>query len=216
MKTSFFFRRILPGLAILSFIGQLFFYPGLPERIPIQWGSDGQVNSYGPAYMALVLAALPFAVWLLMQILPKIDPRRRSYAQHAKAYHIFTAAIVFVLIAASWVSTLTARGVSLRFSIAHIISVLIGLLFIIIGNYMPQIRSNYTFGIKTPWTLDDPEVWRKTHKLGGILFCLMGACFILSVFFTPAWTRFIAPSVVIASLIVTYVYSYLLYRRRNS
>lgn len=214
MKTSIFFRRVLPALTIISFIGQLFFYPRLPKHIPIQWSSDGQVNTYGPSWMALILAALPFAVWLLMNILPKIDPRRRSYQQHIKAYHIFMAVISLFLMAASWFSTLTAIGLSLP--ISSILAVLLGIIFFIIGNYMPQIRSNYTFGIKTPWTLEDPEVWRKTHRLGGVLFCLMGLAFILSGLFATPLLRSIIPFTVIASIVLTYGYSYILYRKRTT
>ena len=124
------------------------------------------------------------------------------------------AVISLFLMAASWFSTLTAIGLSLP--ISSILAVLLGIIFFIIGNYMPQIRSNYTFGIKTPWTLEDPEVWRKTHRLGGVLFCLMGLAFILSGLFATPLLRSIIPFTAIASIVLTYGYSYILYRKRTT
>ena len=82
---------------------------------------------------------------------------------------------------------------------------------------MPQIRPTYFFGIKTPWTLENPDVWRKTHKFGGILFCIMGVLFILSAFFgSELFVHGILVPVILGSVAVLYIYSYVLYRKNQS
>ena len=59
--------------------------------------------------------------------------------------------------------------------------ILVGLLFIVIGNYLPQCKPNYFVGIKTPWTLSNEEVWRKTHRFSGKVFVVLGIIMILSI-----------------------------------
>ena len=38
-----------------------------------------------------------------------------------------------------------------------------GLLFMIIGNYLPKVKQNNTIGIRVVWTLQDEENWSATH-----------------------------------------------------
>lgn len=203
---------ILLILCILSFVGHLFIYPMLPDAIPIQWGSDGQVNSWGEKYMDLVLAALPMITLFLMVTLPNIDPRKENYTKHASIYNLSTAGITFLLMACSWLSTLAGLGYDVN--IHTLIPLIIGVLFLALGNHMPKIRSNYFFGIKTPWTLANDDVWRKTHKMGGIIFCIMGIMFLMASFlpqvtFIP---QILAPFI-IGSVFFLYGYSYLLFRK---
>jgi len=86
-------------------------------------------------------------------------------------------------------------------------------LFVVIGNYMGTIRSNFFFGIKTPWTLSSDEVWRKTHRLGGALFILAGLSFIGAAFIRGILSALIPLAMILAAVAVPIGYSYFLYRR---
>ena len=96
-----------------------------------------------------------------------------------------------------------------------ILAVLLGIIFFIIGNYMPQIRSNYTFGIKTPWTLESPAVWKKTHAMGGIIFCVCGVLTIAAGIFAVSWAMYVMLAVILLGSLWLYVYSWLLYRKER-
>ena len=153
---------VLLIIAVISLIGHVCIYPMLPERIPIQWSSDGSVSNWGAKYMDLVLAALPILILLFMKAAPYIDPRRANYRKHPHAYDIVIVGVTLLLIACSWLSAFSGLGYDVN--IQTLIPAGIGILFIALGNTMPQIRPTYFFGIKTPWTLENPDVWRKTHK----------------------------------------------------
>ncbi|MDD3222910.1 MAG: SdpI family protein [Lachnospiraceae bacterium] len=203
---------ILLIIAVVSFIGHLFIYSKLPAQIPIQWGSDGSVNSYGEKYMDLVLAGIPIGIIILMSVSPHMDPRKASYLKHAGAYNILMIGVSLLLVACSWLSALAALGYNVN--IQTLVPVAVGILFIVIGNRMPQIRSNYFFGIKTPWTLENPDVWRKTHKFGGILFCMIGIVFIVVAFLPyKALTSIIIAPFIIGSVVLMYLYSYIIYKK---
>ena len=91
-------------------------------------------------------------------------------------------------------------------------------LFIGLGNYLPRVKQNYTFGVKTPWALDDPDNWRRTQRFGGVCFVAMGLVLVALGFLGPALTREAAVAVLLAVVLLPcvamYVYSYLLWRRR--
>lgn len=206
---------ILLIIAALSFIGHLLIYPMLPDQIPIQWSSDGSVNSWGEKYMDVVLALLPVLIVLLMKATPYIDPRKSNYRKHPHAYNIVLIGVTLLLITCSWLSSLAGLGYDVN--IQTLIPAAVGILFIAMGNTMPQVRQTYFFGIKTPWTLENPDVWRKTHKFGGILFCLMGILFILSAFIgSNVFVRWILVPVILGSVAVLYIYSYIIYRKSQA
>lgn len=203
---------ILLIIAAISFIGHLFIYPSLPDQIPIQWASDGSVNTYGNKYMDLVLAGLPAIIIVLMTFMPYLDPRKANYKKHSHAYNLILTGITVLLILCSWLSALS--GLGYKVSITTLIPLGIGILFIIIGNIMPQIRSNYFLGIRTPWTLENADVWRKTHKFGGIIFIIEGLFFIISAFFrSVTLVNYIIAPLIILSIIALYIYSYAIYKK---
>jgi len=90
---------------------------------------------------------------------------------------------------------------------------LFGLLFIIIGNYLPKCKMNATIGIKIPWTYSSEENWRRTHRFGGKVWVVCGLL-IMGTMFVPAnagGTMMIA--LFIAMVIVPMIYSYLFYKK---
>lgn len=94
-------------------------------------------------------------------------------------------------------------------------SLLVGVVLIILGNYLPKSRKNNFIGIKLPWTLNDEDNWNKTHRLSGYAYIASGALLIITSFMlinTFAYT--LAYGVVIALLaLLPTIYSYSLFRR---
>lgn len=204
-------NRLALILSIISFIGTIIAYFYLPDVIPIHWDINGEVNNTGPKYMAIILGFLPFAIYLMMNTLPKIDPKKENYKKHSRAYNIFSFYVVLFLIIINWMTILLALGI--KMNIGLFIPILVGILFIIIGNYMPQFRHNYLIGIRTPWTLADENIWKKTHFYGGYVFMIIGVLIILmGIISKPFMLYFglIISGILIVSL---FVYSYMIYKK---
>ena len=157
------------------------------------------------------MGALPIIIYYMMIVLPKIDPRRENYAKHSGAYNMMQSAIIVFFILMHWATLAVPLGYDLN--IGRIATIGIGLLFIVLGNYMTRIRHNYFVGIKTPWTLASEEVWRRTHRAGGLVFVVSGILLGISTFlpqrFSSVWVLFI----IIGLVGGLYGYSYLLYRK---
>ena len=89
------------------------------------------------------------------------------------------------------------------------------MLFILLGNYMGKIRQNFFVGMRTPWTLSDPEVWNKSQRFAGWMFVIGGLITIIEsiVWLTSGAIIF---AVVFLIAIVPMIYSYLLYRGKGN
>ena len=128
-------------LGIVSFLGTFLIYKRLPEQIPIHWGIEGEVDNYGSRMMALVTGIMPVGLYLLILYLPKIDTRRENYAKHSGAYGVMQMSIVLFFIVIHWAIMYFSLGNT--FNIGRLVTIGIGILFIIIRYDMSHIRYNY-------------------------------------------------------------------------
>lgn len=204
-------------LCLANFAAHLFFYPSLPETVPIHWGFDGQADGWGPKSTILILCALPLGILLLLAVVPRIDPRAQNYEKFGKIYRGFVIGITLFLCGMTWLSELTVFQVLPGSN--NLVSLLVcgglGILFIALGNYMPRIRQNYTFGCKTPWALNDEHNWNRTQRMGGIVFIAIGVALLFAMLFAKvlgeAGTIVVLLGSTLGGTAWIYLYSYLVY-----
>lgn len=202
----------LLALSLLSLAGTAAAYFFLPETIPLHWNAMGDIDSWGPRLNVFWMGALPLLILALLHYLPALDPRRDSYAKHEKAYGAFKAVTILFLVAVAWIDVAVSLGA--RLDVSALVRLGTGILFIVLGNYLGQIRPNYFVGIKTPWTPANGEVWRRTHRRGGYVFIAMGLVFIASLALPPG-TILVAVDfgAVFAGIGYLVAYSYVEFRR---
>ena len=152
-------------LALLPLALVAVFYARLPDEVPMHWGIDGTVDRYGSRNELWLMGALGPLFALLFQFLPRLDPRRRSYEKFQRYYEaaaLVLTAFVSVMMGTVLLEILRPGAVSM----GRVVSALVGLLFLFIGNMMGKVKSNFFLGIRNPWTLSDPDVWNRAHRLG--------------------------------------------------
>ncbi|MFY9213796.1 MAG: SdpI family protein [Tissierellaceae bacterium] len=166
-------------LIVLVLTMTIIFYDKLPEEIPIHWNLKGEVDNYvSKPFGAFLSPLLMVAIWLGMKFLPNIDPRRHNYKKFESSYEIAIGVLVTFAFVLQMAIILSSLGYDI--SMDRIIMVMAGVMFVVIGNYLPKAKSNFFYGIKTPWTLSSEISWKKTHRLGGRLFVVSGLAIILS------------------------------------
>lgn len=203
--------KFLIVLSILSIVGTALVYQFLPATIPTHFGFDGHPDAFNNKSQIFLTGALPILLVLLMSWFPTIDPKRENYKKFSGAYEILKVAIVVFLITIQWLVILYTLGHIQNISTVMVL--LLSILFIVLGNYMPKFKHNYFVGIKTPWTLASPVSWQKTHRLGGYLFMASGALSIVTLLILPKYASVILiGSLLLAALIVT-VYSYIVFKK---
>ena len=202
-------------LALLPLLLVAILYTHLPDRVPMHWGLDGMVDRYGGKHELWLVAALGPLFALLFQFLPRMDPKKRSYEKFQRVYETIALLILgFLDIIMGTVLVEILRPGTL--SIGRVIAALVGLLFVLLGNLMGKLKPNFFLGIRTPWTLSDPDVWNRSHRLGGALFVLTGLVTLFSALLLPeAVTFWVLMSGVLLIVLITTVMSYLWYRQRK-
>jgi uncharacterized membrane protein len=187
-------------------------YPKLPEQVPMHWNAAGEIDGYGsPLEGAFGMPLLTLGIFVLLLVVPRIDPRKENYAKFSGVYNIVKA--FMVLFMALIYGIILASAFNYPIQVGLVVKFALGLLFIILGNFFGKIRHNYTFGIKTPWTLASETVWNKTHRLAGPLWVAAGIVALIVAFIDHPATFWIFMACLLIATIIPAVYSYLIYKK---
>jgi uncharacterized membrane protein len=187
-------------------------WPNVPDRLPVHWNLQGEVDRWGGKLEGLFLLPLiTLGLYLLLLIVPLFDPGRRNYQNFAKAYGVIRIVMVLFMAFLYGLTILAAFGY--EFNSTSIVLGAMAVLFVVLGNFMGKIRPNWFVGVRTPWTLSSKLSWDKTHRLAGWLFVLMGATFALLALVPTGWMFAIVMTINGLCLAWMVVYSYLVYRR---
>ena len=201
-------------VVVASLVHLIIAYPSLPAQVVTNWGFNGDVE-YSSKSTLWLLWVINAGMIPLFFIIPKIDPKGKSYAKVDGFYTYFRLVMVIFLALMMEITILSADD-PYRFDVGKIVVFAVSLLFIFIGNYLPKCKQSFTMGIKTMWTLSDERVWNKTHRLGGVLFVISGVVMLVAALFFGEKVMFAVTMVAsLGTLIATTVYSYLLYRKYN-
>lgn len=200
-------------LYLLSFFFTLAFYSTLPDTMPIHWNIEGQPDRYAPKMASVSLGLItPLIIYLLMNLVPYLDPKKKeNYQNFIGPYALISTAIVVFLLGLHWLTILVGLGYEL--DISRLVPAGLGLLFIVLGNHLTQIRHNYFIGIRTPWTLANEEIWRRTHRLAAPLWVLGGIVCFISAFLGATIKAWLFLGVLIIMTMVPLLYSYQLFRK---
>lgn len=122
--------------------------------------------------------------------------------------------IFWIVPAVSLICCIPDYGIALgmKIDITLIVHILLGLIFIIMGNYMHKVKQNYTVGIKLPWTLDSEENWNRTHRLASWLWVLGGIAWIVNGVVRLS-LGIVTLVILFAVAVIPMIYSWLLYRK---
>lgn len=196
-------------IAVMFILGAIA-WPQSSDRIPIHWGISGQPDNYAGKIGLFYLPLTALGVYALLIFLPVIDPRRRNYEKFKGSYLIIRIVLILVFACIQVFTVLWALGIDAKINI--VVPVIVGLLLIVMGNYMGKFKPNWFLGIKTPWTLSSDESWNKTHRLGGWLFVLYGLALAIGGPFQQSWI-FITLGILLGVIIVgLYTYSYFVWK----
>ena len=203
------------GLALIPAAITACLYHKLPDFIPMQWGMNGVVRYDAKVNIWLTVGMAPLFA-LLFPLLRKIDPRSRNYEKFGSAYNSFITVLMLFLMIINF-TVLSESFYPGRLSVGKMIPCLVGGLLMFLGNMMPKVKSNFFIGIKNPWTLSNPEVWNRSHRLAGYLFFFGG---LLIALFSFILTEFAALVVLLAVVtiitLIPTVMSYIWYRQYPS
>ncbi|MGL4522102.1 MAG: SdpI family protein [Bacilli bacterium] len=195
----------------IMFVFSAIVFKDLPDQVVTHFDSNGTPDGWMSRTVGtFFLPVLSIILYLLMKYMPTIDPKKKNFNRFSKSYQMFLS-VFFIFMLVLHIITV-GYNLGWDVNIALSIQLLMGILFLYLGNEMPRFKQNYFLGIRTPWTLSNEEVWNRTHRVGGYGFIAAGVCFIGSIFL-PTNVGMIVPLIVLfAVAIFTMVYSYSVYK----
>lgn len=180
--------------------------------LPVHWNAAGTADRYGGKSEALLLLpAVMVGILLLFSLIRFIDPLRANIARSGQAYRAVLLGILFFMAVLHTGAVLSALGYPIN--IGLLAAPAVGLMFVIMGNYMGKIRRNYMFGVRTPWTLASDLAWNKTHRITGKLFVLSGLLTIGAAFLGSTIAFFTMMASILGTVIFAMIYSYSVWKR---
>ena len=199
-------------IMLLPMVAGLFLWDQLPERIPTHWNAAGEVDGWSSkAFAVFGLPLIMLAAQWLCCLGTGADPKKANHSD--KVVHLVLWIIPVLQIVLFAITYCVALGQPVQMDV--VMPALIGLMFAIIGNYLPKCKQNYTIGIKLPWTLSSEENWNKTHRMAGRLWLICGIVLMLSGILSVVWkfSIWVLLAVMPVMVLVPVVYSYSLHRK---
>jgi uncharacterized membrane protein len=187
-------------------------FGSLPARSPIHWNIRGEVDGYGsPSEVAFLFPVILVAMAGLLWGVTKIPQVGTALARSGPIYGRMVIASLGAMIGIHVLMLLAAFDRQIDVSLW--LSIIIGLLLAVLGNWMGKLRRNQVAGIRAPWTLRSDVVWERTHRLGGRLLAAIGLAIVVAAICFPIWVVVaVAVGGTIALVIWAFAYSWWIYR----
>ena len=191
---------ILAGLAV---------YSRLPAELPTHFGMDGTPDGWSSRPMAVFgLPCFLAAGNLLLYFSLRSDPKRANMNKTLATLCLWIFPVMSLL-----TSGITlGEGLGCRMHVEVLVPVLVGVIFLLLGNYLPKTKQSDTLGIRLPWTLSSEENWDRTHRLTGFLWVAAGLLFLVLTLL-HLWNAWLLSGLLVLATLLPLFYSYYLHRK---
>lgn len=203
-------KLIITSIMILIPIAVgLILWNQLPETMVTHWGVGNVPNGWSSKAMAVFgLPVILLAVHWVCLFATKADPKSKNINPRMLDLVLWICPVLSIVL-----GTVTySFSLGYEVNVQAVVTIIVGVLFVVVGNYLPKCKQSYTMGIKLPWTLSDEENWNKTHRLAGKLWVAGGIILLATSFLQSV---IIMVVVLVLLVIIPTVYSYILYRKKK-
>lgn len=185
----------------------------LPEQLATHFDASGTPDSYSSRGFAVfgIPALLILFQWMCAFGCLKFDPKAENLEGKVMGLVLWICPVISIVMSV----IVLGNGLGYKIAAEVIAPLLIGVIMVIIGNWLPKCKQTYTLGIKLPWTLNDEENWNRTHRFAGPVWVVCGVIVAVGALVGGAflWVMLAALVVMIAAPVT---YSYLLFRKKNT
>ena len=183
----------------------------LPDVMATHFGINNEANGFSSKAIAVFgVPVFLLAVLWLGAFATSHDPKKQNISQKMFSLVLWIAPVISLAAAA----TMYPINLGYELDITFFSELLLGLMFIIIGNYLPKARQNYTIGIKIPWTLANEENWNRTHRLAGYLWMVCGILLVLISVMRLGQAQWLV-GIILIMVLVPCIYSYWLHAKKG-
>lgn len=191
-------------ITILPIIIGIFLWNSLPDVMATHFGADNEGNGFSSKAFAVIgIPMLLLAVEWIGALVTAHDPRKQNISPKMFSIMLWIVPVISIVATA----TMYSYNLGYKMNITFFAELVMGLAFVVLGNYLPKARQNYTIGIKTPWTLSNEDIWNRTHRLAGYLWVVGGITIV--VFSLIGFTKvYLMIAIIAVMAVIPYIYSY--------
>jgi len=154
-------------------------YPSLPEKIPIHWNAQGEINGWGSKPWAFLSPAIMVFMLGLLRVIPWLSPKHFEVDTFRSTYAFIVMLVMALFAFIHLLTLLPPLGYQIRTEKTLLAGMM--LFFMLLGNVLGKVQRNFFVGVRTPWTLASERVWTETHRLAARVFVGTGALGFVSV-----------------------------------
>ena len=184
-----------------------------PETMAVHFGITGEADGYAsPNFAVFALPLLMLAFHWLCIFFTARD--KGNQGKNQKMFHI----VLWTIPIISNLSLLGLYAFALDVEFSPVVWTVVpmGLLFALIGNYLPKTRMNSTMGIKVPWAYSSEENWNATHRFAGKVWVIGGILVALCGLLPHVWAISAMIVFMVVLCVLPIVYSYRFYRKEKA
>lgn len=215
MKENYKSELLAILIVALPFIYLFYNWSHLPSEVAVHWNFQGEVDRYGTKWeLLLIPILLPLLTYLIFLLVPFIDPKDKIKEMGRKYHHLKIALIGLMSLLSIVIIGTAIQGTPVN---PKLLFFLLGMLYLVLGNYFKTLRPNYFIGIRTPWTLESEEVWKRTHQWSGVLWFSAGIIILFGALILNS--EIMVPFFIITTLLIVlapFIYSYLIFKSINN
>ncbi len=200
-------------VALLPMLFGLLLWNRLPATIATHFGTSGTPDGWSSkAFAVFGLPCILLAAHLVCTLATLADPRRKSI--NPRLWHILLWVCPLLSVVVN--SSIYLYALGLPIDMGRICCLVVGLLFLLFGNYLPKCRQNSTVGIKLPWTLADQANWNSTHRFAGWLWVAAGLVMLLALFVPAMFSPAVLFGTIAAVALLPVAYSFVFFVRHRA
>lgn len=199
-------------IILLPIIAGIILWNKLPDTMAIHFGADNAPNGFGnKIFTVLGMPVILLLLQIFCAVVTAMDPKRQNISDKIYTLVLWIVPVVSIICSVA----IYSYNLGIKGNVSFYAGIITGLIFIIIGNYLPKARQNYTIGIKLPWTLANEENWNKTHRLAGVIWIIVGIILMLLSFTGLIGNEYILLSLILIAVIIPSVYSFYLHAKKG-
>jgi len=196
---------------LLPAVAGVIMWDKLPDVMTTHWGVDGVADgTSGKAFAVFGIPLIMLALFWLMVLVSSKDPNGKEHNSKMMTAVLWIVPVLSVVIS----FVMYAVALDMEIDLQMIVLLLLGTLFLVMGNYLPKCRQSRTMGIKLPWTLANEENWNATHRFGGKVWVLCGVVMLVCAFLPLKAAVYTMLAVMLLAILLPVLYSWLYYRKQ--
>ncbi len=186
----------------------------LPDIVPSHWNARGEIDGYSSKMLLLMVPFfLPILVYPILFFAPVIDPKKKVDVNSSKFQNLKHLMTMLMSLLAVYIIYSSHKQ---SLASPSMVFVLVGVIISVLGNYMQTVKPNYFIGIRTPWTLESEEVWRKTHQYASKFWFFGGAIMAVgALLVSPENGLYLVLGITVVIGLLPVLYSYRMFKKEE-